>query len=104
MLTDTSLSVTVHDVAPTVSLVGPTSAGNGQLKHYTFSSTDPAGVHETFSLVGITVTTLTGGATGVVSGTTFNPADGSGSFDVTFSVPPGAARSKSACKWPTTIY
>ena len=43
------LSVTVNNVAPTITLVGPSSANQGDVKHYTFTTSDP-GV-DTFSLV-----------------------------------------------------
>ncbi len=90
VLSDSSLSVTVNDVAPTVTLVGPASAITGDTKHYSFTTSDPAntlmGNHDTFSIVSIT-----GGAFGtVVPGSlVFDPATGTGSFDVTFSTPPG---------------
>jgi hypothetical protein len=89
-IVDNSLSVDVTNVAPTVLISGPTSAGDGQTLSYTFTTTDPGeGAGDVFTLNPITVTTLGGSATGVVSNVVFNASTGIGSFDVTFSSPPG---------------
>ena len=47
--TSNTLTFTVDNVAPTVTLTGPTTANEGQLKSYSFSLTDP-GTGETFSV------------------------------------------------------
>lgn len=89
-ITDTSQSVTVNNVAPTVLISGPTTAGNGQTLSYSFTTTDPGeGPGDLFTLSPITTTSLSGGAAGTVSNVVFNPSTGSGTFDVTFSSPPG---------------
>ena len=76
-----TINVSVNNVAPTITLIGPSSANQGQTLHYTFTTSDP-GV-DTFSFVA-----NSGGAYGTVSNLVFNP-NGSGSFDVTFNAPPG---------------
>ena len=78
------LAITVDNVAPTVSLFGPTSANSGETKHYTFTTSDP-GVDTFLTIVGYP----DGGLYGTVSNFTFNPLNGSGGFDITFSGPPG---------------
>jgi hypothetical protein len=78
-----SFNLTVNNVAPTVSLSGPTSANEGQSRHYTFTSSDPGA--DTISLGSQSC-----GSGNTLSNAVFN-ADGSGSFDCTF--PDGPATS-----------
>ena len=70
--------IAITNAAPTVSLVGPSSANEGQTKHYTFTTTDP-GI-DAFSVVA-----TSGGSVGTISNLVFNGLTGAGSFDVTFS-------------------
>ncbi len=75
----TTLEVTALNTAPTVSLLGPDIATEGQAAHYSFTTLDPdAG--DTFSVVAITAGTL-----GTISNLQFSSLTGAGSFDVTFS-------------------
>ncbi len=78
--TSASASSTISYVAaaPNVTLTGPSSANEGDVKLYTFTTTDGY-PNATFSIVSIS-----GGADGTVSNIQFNPSTGSGSFDVTF--------------------
>jgi hypothetical protein len=79
-----TVTVAIANVAPTVTLSGPTSANEGQTKHYTFTTSDPG--QDTFSLVGQSC-----GASGTLSNPLFTTATGAGSFDCTF--PDGPASS-----------
>src|SRR5207253_790145 len=79
-----TVNVAVANVAPTVTLVGPSSASEGQTKHYTFTTSDP-GV-DTFSVVA-----TAGGGVGTVSNVLVDCATGAGSFDVTFSDGPATS-------------
>lgn len=79
---DASLSVDVSNVAPTVTLNGPTSAIDGQTLGFTFTTFDPGA--DTFQNL-----VISGGAHGVVSNIVFDSNTGAGSFDVTFDGPPG---------------
>ena len=72
------VTVSVHNVAPTVALSGPTSADEGQTKHYTFTTTDPG--QDTFTL--FSVSCGTNGT--VVAPASFNTTSGAGSFDCSF--------------------
>jgi hypothetical protein len=80
--TNNSLSTTVDvlpsNTAPTVTLTGPVSAGEGSTAGYTFTTSDPD-IGDTFTLV-----SADGGANGTLSNLVFNAATGSGSFEVTF--------------------
>ena len=67
----------VANVAPTVTLSGPATAGEGQTKSYSFTTTDPGSNS-------FTVIATAGGAVGTVSNLVFDLATGAGSFDVTF--------------------
>ena len=80
------VSTTIHilNVAPTVTLSGPTTANEGQTKHYTFTTTDPG--PDTFSVVA-----TSGGSVGTVSNVVFDSLTGAGSFDVTFSNGPASS-------------
>ncbi len=80
-----SQNVPISNVAPTISLLGPSSANQGQTLHYTFSTTDP-GVLDTFTFV---AGSPDGGTYGTVSNAVIHP-DGTGSLDVTFSTLPGS--------------
>jgi len=74
-----SKTVSIANVAPTVTLVGPTAANEGETKSYSYTVVDP-GV-DTFRL-------LTGyptcGLNGTISNEVFDSASGAGSFDCTF--------------------
>ena len=74
----------VANVAPTVTLAGDSAANEGQTKHYTFTTSDPA--PDTFSLVSESC-----GANGTLSTAAFDGNTGTGSFDCTF--PNGPASS-----------
>ena len=80
----TTFTLTVNNVAPTVTLSGPTSANEGETKSYSFTSSDPG--DDTFSR-----TSQSCGANGTLSNSAFNSASGVGSFDCTF--PDGPANS-----------
>jgi RHS repeat-associated protein len=69
--------ITVHNVVPTVKLVGPDNAYEGGTAHYTFTTSDRG--NDAFSVVA-----TNGGAVGTVSNETFNGVTGEGSFDVFF--------------------
>jgi parallel beta-helix repeat protein len=85
-IADNSLSVDVSNVAPTVMLVGPASANDGQTLSYTFTTSDPGS--DTFPNF-----VINGGDYGSVSNTVFDSMTGAGSFDVTFDGPPGTSQS-----------
>ena len=72
------------NVAPAVTLVGPSHANEGEDKSYSYTVSDPG--EEVFSLVGETC-----GANGSLANSVFNSATGAGSFDCTF--PDGPASS-----------
>lgn len=78
MATSNTVTVNVTNVGPTVTLAGPTSAAEGQTKHYTFTTTDPG--TDTFSVLA-----TSGGAVGTVSNLVIDSNTGAGSFDVSFS-------------------
>ena len=89
-LSDTSLAVTVNNVAPSVTLVGPATAGTGQTFNFTFTNVDPGeDAGDVFTQMISATTPLGSGATGVVSNIVFTPSTGSGTFDVTFTAPAG---------------
>src|SRR5207244_1112750 len=48
--TEYTTNVHVNNVAPTVTLTGPTTATEGDLKHYSFTTSDP-GTLDTFTVV-----------------------------------------------------
>jgi len=73
------------NVAPTVTLTGPTGANEGDTKSYSFTTSDPD-VLDTFSLVSQSC-----GANGTLSNAAFNLTTGAGSFDCLF--PDGPASS-----------
>ena len=79
-------TVTVNNVAPTVTLLGPASANEGDTKSYTYSWTDP-GTADTFPAAGNSVSC---GTNGTASAVVFTPASKSGSFDCTWSDDSGA--------------
>src|SRR5262249_28329723 len=74
-----SSTISYTGAVPIVTLSGPSSANEGDVKHYTFTTVD-GNPNVTFSLVAVS-----GGVVGTVSNLQFNSATGSGSFDVTFS-------------------
>ena len=74
-----TIDVAVANVAPTVSLLGPATANEGQTKSYTFTTSDPAGLNDTYSIVA-----TSGGSVGTITNLVFDSATGAGSFDVTF--------------------
>ncbi|HEX3255750.1 MAG TPA: Ig-like domain-containing protein [Gaiellaceae bacterium] len=69
-------SVTIANVAPTVTLVGAASADEGDTKSYTYSWTDP-GSADTFPAAGNSVSC---GTHGTSSDEVFDPSSKSGSF------------------------
>src|SRR5207244_806082 len=73
----TTFTLTVNNVAPTVTLAGAASANEGDVKHYTFTTSDPGA--DTFSLVSETC-----GTNGTLSNAAFTSSTGAGSFDCTF--------------------
>jgi len=79
-------SVTVNNVAPTVTLSGPASADEGDTKSYSYSWTDP-GTADTFPALGNSVSC---GTHGTASAVVFTPASKTGSFDCTWSDDSGA--------------
>ncbi len=79
-----ALDVTVLNVAPAVTLSGLASADEGQIRHYTFTTSDP-------SLDSISVVATGGGVVGAVSNLVFEADTGAGSFDVTFSDGPATS-------------
>ena len=79
-----TINVTAVNDAPIVTLSGPSAANEGDLKSYTFSTSDIDS--STFSLVSESC-----GANGTLSNASFTPATGAGSFDCTF--PDGPASS-----------
>ena len=74
-----SKPVTITNVAPMVTLSGPTLANEGQTKTYAFDTSDP-GVLDTFTLD----TSACGDSGGVVGTVVFDDATGDGSFDCLF--------------------
>jgi hypothetical protein len=72
-----NVDVKVQNVAPTVTLSGATSADEGAVVSYSFTTSDP-GV-DTFSLVSQSC-----GAGGTLSNAAFSSATGTGSFDCKF--------------------
>ncbi len=72
-----TVSVTVANVAPTVTLNGSTTADEGALQHFTFTASDPGA--DTFSLVSQSC-----GGDGVLSNPSFTAATGAGSFDCVY--------------------
>jgi hypothetical protein len=80
----TDKSITVNNVAPTVTLSGDNSANEGQTKSYTFTTSDPG--QDTFSLVSESC-----GANGTLSNAAFNGTTGAGSFDCTFADGPASS-------------
>ena len=79
-----SFSVSVSDVAPTVTLLGPASADEGDSKHYTYSWTDP-GSADTFPDHSVNC-----GVHGSASNELFDGSAKTGSFDCTWSDDSGA--------------
>jgi uncharacterized protein YodC (DUF2158 family) len=75
--TDTK-SVNVANVAPAVTLTGPTSANEGDTKHYTYSWTDPSSA-DTFPSHAVSC-----GAHGSASNDVFTASSKTGSFDCTW--------------------
>ena len=61
-----STTISILNVAPTVTLTGPTTANAGQTKHYTFTATDPG--TDTFSIVA-----TSGDSVGAVTNQRFGP-------------------------------
>ncbi len=82
-----TLTVTVDNVAPTVTLTGSTTANESETHSYAFTATDPG--DDTFALDAQTC-----GTAGSLSNATFDPATGAGSFDCLF--PDGPASSVAA--------
>jgi hypothetical protein len=78
-----STSVTVNNVAPSVTLTGPTTANEGDTKSYSYSWTDP-GTLDTFTH-GVSC-----GIHGIASADVFNAGTKTGSFDCTWSDDSGA--------------
>src|SRR5215211_7831991 len=72
-----SISVTIANIAPTVTLTGGNSANEGQLNSYSYTVSDPGA--ETFSRDAHSC-----GTNGTLSNAAFNPATGAGSFDCSF--------------------
>jgi hypothetical protein len=72
-----TVAVVVSNVAPTVTLSGSTSAGEGETKSYSYTTSDPG--QDTFSLVSQSC-----GTNGTLSNDSFDSATGAGSFDCTF--------------------
>ncbi|BBO36057.1 right-handed parallel beta-helix repeat-containing protein [Lacipirellula parvula] len=92
-IVDNTSSVTVNNVAPTVTISGGTLAGDGQTLNFTFTTTDPGeSPDDVFALQGISFASLSGGANGMVvpGSIVFDPSTGAGSFSVLFSAPPGS--------------
>jgi PKD repeat protein/Ca2+-binding EF-hand superfamily protein len=79
-----ALDVTVLNVAPTVTLSGLASADEGQIRHYTFTTSDAG-------LDSISVVATGGDVVGAVSNLVFEADTGAGSFDVTFSDGPATS-------------
>jgi hypothetical protein len=85
--------VTVANVAPTVTLTGPTSANEGDTKHYTYSWTDPSSA-DTFPTHPVNCGTHGTASNAIFDGSaktgsfdcTWNDDSGSGTADVTASV------------------
>ena len=75
-------SVTVDNVAPTVTLTGPSPVAEGSTNTYNYTTNDPG--TETFSR---DAQSCDGGT---LSGATFNPANGTGSFDCTYADGPSS--------------
>jgi len=69
-------SVTVANVAPEVTLFGPTTADEGDTESYSYTVSDPG--DEIFSRI------ESCGTGGTLSNSSFNSATGAGSFDCTF--------------------
>jgi len=80
----TTFSLVVNNVAPTVTLSGPSSANEGDTKSYSFIVSDPG--DDTFSVVSASC-----GTNGTFSNGVFDGVTGAGSFDCTF--PDGPASS-----------
>jgi len=78
--------VVVNNVAPSVTLLGPASANEGDTKSYTYTWTDPS-TADTFPTAGNSVDC---GLNGTASNVVFTPATKSGSFDCTWSDDSGA--------------
>jgi Bacterial Ig domain/PKD domain len=79
-----TFSVHVANVAPAVNLSGPGTATEGETKHYGYTTSDPG--DETFGREAQSC-----GDKGALSNESFDPSNGSGSFDCTF--PDGDASS-----------
>ncbi|MFQ6026083.1 MAG: Ig-like domain-containing protein [Dehalococcoidia bacterium] len=71
------ISVSVANVAPTVTLTGDSSANEGDTKTYSFTTSDPG--DDTFSVIRQNC-----GVSGTLSNAVFDTATGAGSFDCTF--------------------
>ena len=78
------LPVNIANVAPVVTLSGPTSTGDGQTESYTYSTSDPG--DETFGIASQSC-----GANGILSNPAFDSTNGSGSFDCTFNSAPATS-------------
>jgi hypothetical protein len=74
-------SVTVNNVAPTVTLSGPATADEGDTNSYSYSWTDPSSA-DTFPALGNSVDC---GSNGTASNVVFTPLSKTGSFDCTWS-------------------
>ena len=72
-----SFDLFVDNVAPTVSLFGPTTVEEGETANYTFSVNDPG--TDTFSLLDVNA-----GSGGTVSNVVFDVSSGVGSFEVAY--------------------
>jgi alpha-tubulin suppressor-like RCC1 family protein len=83
-VTTNAATLTVIAVPPTVTLSGPAEANEGEVKSYTFTSSDPGGGPFTLAALGC-------GANGALSNDSFDAATGKGGFDCTF--PDGPATS-----------
>ncbi len=72
----TGFTITVDNVAPSVTLVGPTSVDEGQRVRYSYTSSDPSA--DTFTL------NMESCGSGELSNSSFDGSTGGGSFDCTF--------------------
>jgi len=75
-----TILITILNVAPTVTLTGPTAADEGQTMTYTFTTSDPG--DEVFSFASGSPNCGTGGT--LVGGPTIDPSTGAGAFDCSF--------------------
>jgi PKD repeat protein len=76
--------VTVQNVPPSVTLIGPTSVDEGDIVSYNYTTSDPG--DDTFTLISESC-----GGAGILSSSAFEPTMGSGSFDCTFPDGPAAS-------------